>query len=272
MDLKTWVLEKIADSVWETVFKKGEKGETKVETHNEHHLIDVIRNEDSQNAIFLKSCRQDFNTKSVLIVMPGEEAVFVNNGQIIGILKQGRHVLDTSNYPFLSDILTVITGGKRLYNSSIYFIRKAVSQPVDWGTSIQVRDPVQFISTRVMLRGTYRIEVVNSLKFLKRFIGNGIERLDENEFTHLLQGEILQSIKTRLADFITSGNEEILAINRRQQFLADQIGREVETMFQQYGIKISAFSISGIDLFDPDANRQKIEEAYRDKRIKEILD
>lgn len=271
MDWKAWILEKAMDSIWETILKRGEKGRPKVESNNKPHLIDVIQNENSQNTIFSKSSRQDFNTKSVLVVMPGEEAVFVDNGKIMGVLKPGRHVLATSNYPFLSDISTILTGGKRLYSSSIYFIRKTVSPPVDWGTSIQVRDPVQLISTRVMFHGTYRIEIISSIKFLKYFIGNGAEQLDEKEFSHLLQGEIVQSIKTRLADFIITGNEEILAVSRKQQFIAEQIGLEVEKMFQQYGFRISAFSISGIDLFDPDANRQKIEEAYRDKRINEIL-
>ncbi len=49
-------------------------------------IREVIKNTVNQNTIIAKSQIQDFNTKSILFVMPGEEAVFINDGEIVGIL------------------------------------------------------------------------------------------------------------------------------------------------------------------------------------------
>lgn len=271
MDWKSWILEKVADSVWDVFVKKGDEALPRKRNHDRSHLIDIIQNEENEKTILVKSPKVDFNTKSVLIVMPGEEAVFINNGQIRAVLGEGRHVLDTMNYPFLSDMLTVLSDGKRFYSSNIYFIRKAVSQPIDWGTSIQIRDPVQLIFTRVMLRGVYRIQIVDSAKFVEYFVGNGKDILRQEEFSYLLRDEILQTIKSLVSSYIMGENEEILGISRRQQFLAERIGKNIRNMFSQYGFRISAFTISGIDILNTNPNREGIEEAYRDKRIYEIL-
>lgn len=80
-------------------------------------IREVIKNTVNQNTIIAKSQIQDFNTKSILFVMPGEEAVFINDGEIVGILSEGKQVLDTLNYPFLSDMISMISGKQRIHCS-----------------------------------------------------------------------------------------------------------------------------------------------------------
>lgn len=269
-----WLLEKVADFILEFFVERikfsGEK--KKEEEHRQaRHIINVIKNEESEKSLIIsKSQIQDFNTKSVLFVMPGEEAVFINNGKIIGILGEGRHVLDTDNYPFLSDIVTLITGKVRIYSSCIYFIRKTTSPPIDWGMSIQLRDPIQLIYTRLMCNGIYRIHIKDSNKFLKYFIGNGLDKLNSHELSHLLKDDILRTIKTYLSDYLMARDEEILGISSKQNELSEMLGRRISNMFIHYGIEISSFSIVGINILDDQTNRKEIERAYRDKRIDEI--
>lgn len=271
MGWKTWGLEKAADILVDTIFNKFKS--TKDSTSNNSagkHIREVIKNEENQNTILVKSKIQDFNTKSILFVMPGEEAVFINNGKIAGILSEGKHVLDTSNYPFLSDMISLISGKLRIHCSSIYFIRTTVSQPLDWGTSLQVRDPLQLISTRVMCRGIYKIQIVNSKNFINYFIGNGWERLERQEFPHLLQGEITQFIKSYLTEYIMTSNVEILGIISKQQILSTKLENILKNKYVQYGFKIVSFSIAGMDILEENPNRKIIEEAYGKKRVAEI--
>lgn len=272
MNWMDWLLGKIADffvACFAEKFKssgKKEKGE-----RQDRHIIDVIKNEEREkNFIISKSQIQDFNTKSVLFVMPGEEAAFINNGKIVGILGEGRHVLDTANYPFLSDVISLITGKVRIYSSSIYFIRKAISQPLDWGMSIQIRDPVQLICTRLMCNGVYRIQIKDSSNFLEQFIGNGLDKLNFIELSQLLKDDILRTVRAYLSDYLVTRDEEILGISSKQNELSEMLGRRIANMFIQYGIEISSFSIVGINILDGQTNREEIERAYRDKRIDEI--
>lgn len=265
---KEWLIEKAVDFFY-LIFKKRIGLEPAIDKGEKvtPNIRDVIQNE--RDYILSRSSIQDFNTKSILQVMPGEEAVFVDNGKILGVFSEGRYVLDTLNVPFLSDVQGLFTGGKRIYSSRIYFVRKAVSRPMDWGTSVQVRDPVQMIATRVMCHGSYKITICNSAAFINRFVGNGIDQLDYKEFPCLLKDEILQAIKTCLANYMTSENKEILGIAGKQEILAKKVYKKIEKEFIQYGIEIITFSIAGLEIYE-DVNRIKLEKAYRNKRETEL--
>ena len=265
MDWKEWGIGKIVDLIWE--FFVGKKQST-LSNKTGKKIIDVIKNEKGEDTILVKSPKCDFNSNSVLFVMPGEEAIFINNGKIVGKFNEGRYRLNTSNYPFLSDLITLISG-ERVFASNIYFVRKSVSCPVDWGTSLQVRDPVQRISTRVMCRGVYRIQISNSESFLKYYIGNGTETINQFEFAQLLKDEILQTIKSKLISYIFESDEEIIGIGRKQTALAEEIRKDIEDVYKEYGFKIVSFHISGMEVLS-DNRREKIEDAYSQKRVNEI--
>lgn len=269
MSWREWIIEKTADFFYDLVRKKlGSANSDEKKKKLIKNIRDVIQCE--ENFVLSKSSIQDFNTKSILQVMPGEEAVFIDNGKIIGVLSEGRHILDTHNYPFLSDVLAVSTGGKRVYSSKIYFVRKAISWPIEWGTSIQVRDPVQLIATRVMCRGSYRIKISNSVTFVKHFAGNGTDKLDYQDFSCLLRDEILQTIKAYLVEYIMSASKEILGIVGKQEILAEKILQKIKKKFIQYGIEIITFSIAGLDILENDINRIELEKGYINKRLKEL--
>lgn len=271
MGWKVWGLEKIADIIVDAILEKSKLKKGSVfNKPNDRNIREVIKNTENQNTIIAKSQIQDFNTKSILFVMPGEEAVFINDGEIVGILSEGKHVLDTLNYPFLSDMISLISGKQRIHCSSLYFVRSTISQPLDWGTSLQVRDPLQLISTRVMCRGVYRIQIVNSKNLIKYFIGNGWERLEQQEFSQLIQGEIIQFVKAYLTEYIMKRNEEILGINSEQRSLSIELGELIKNKYIQYGFKIVSFSVIGMDILERDSNRKNIEETYMQKRIAEI--
>lgn len=265
MDWKAWGFGKIADLIWDFLV---DRKKSNISSERRKHIIDVVKNEGGENTILVKSPKCDFNSSSVLFVMPGEEALFVDNGEIVEKFKEGRYTLNTSNYPFLSDLVTFISGEK-IFTSNIYFVRTSVSSPIDWGTSLQVRDSVQRITTRVMCRGVYRIQISDSISFFKYYIGNGKETIDQFEFAKLLKEEILQTIKSKLVSYISESGEEIIGISRNQTALAEEIKKDIENAYMEYGFRIESFHISGLDVLS-DNRREKIEDAYSQKRINEM--
>ena len=68
------------------------------------HFLDAIKNTGDGNLLIWRQPEEDFNTNSVLIVNPGEEAIFIKNGEIVNVFSSGRYELTTENYPFLSRI------------------------------------------------------------------------------------------------------------------------------------------------------------------------
>ena len=103
---------------------------------------DVIKNFGPGELLIWRQPEEDFNTNSTLIVMPGEEAIFIKGGIIEQTFDNGTYKLSTENYPFISRLRNVFTGGISTFNCTVYFVRKSHSMEILWGTSspIQVRD------------------------------------------------------------------------------------------------------------------------------------
>lgn len=269
MEWAKWFGEQLIKCVFDSFFQgKRKKVDSPVAEH-ENAIIDVIKNSETGDSILVKSPIENFNTKSILIVMPGEEAIFVDNGQIKNTLTEGRHILSTSNYPFLRDLIKIVLDNQYIFSSRIYFIRKADSFPIDWGTNITVRDPVQLIATRILCRGSYKVRILDSEKFLKYCVGNGINKLEREDMSNLLADEILQVIKSSLSLFVQKMKQELLELVNQQNRLAEYIGERIKGKYNMYGIEINHFAITGIN-FLYDENRNQIEQAYTQKRVDEI--
>ena len=140
------------------------------------HWADVIKNSGSGDLLIWRQPEEDFNTNSTLIVMPGEEAIFVKGGTIEQIFESGTYQLSTQNYPFISRLRNAFTGGISTFNCVVYFIRKADSYEIFWGTQspIQVRDKVWNIRTSAKANGAYKLRIENPGVFLEKLIGNNI--------------------------------------------------------------------------------------------------
>lgn len=269
MEWAKWLGEQLIKYIFDSFSQKKRKETAPPLEEHENAIIDVIKNSEISNSILAKSPIENFNTKSILIVMPGEEAIFVDNGQIKSILKEGRHILNTSNYPFLRDMIKTILKSQYIFSSRIYFIRTADSFPIDWGTNITVRDPIQLIATRILCRGSYKVRILDSEKFLKYCIGNGINKLKREDMSKLLADEILQVIKTSLSIFVQEMDQELLELVNQQNNIAEYIGERIKSRYSMYGIEIVHFTITGIN-FLYDKNRSQIEQTYTQKRIEQI--
>ena len=74
------------------------------------HWADVIKNSGSGDLLIWRQPEEDFNTQSTLIVMPGEEAIFLKGGVIEQTFDNGTYKLSTENYPFISRLRNAFTG------------------------------------------------------------------------------------------------------------------------------------------------------------------
>lgn len=145
-------------------------------TGGKKHWADVIKNTGPGELLIWRQPEEDFNTNSTLIVMPGEEAIFIKGGTVEQVFENGTYKLSTENYPFISRLRNAFTGGISTFNCVVYFVRKADSQEIRWGTEtpIQVRDKVWGIRTDARVRGAYKVRIENPVTFLEKLIGNNI--------------------------------------------------------------------------------------------------
>ena len=248
------------------------KGGGTVRSTSQVHILNAISNEGDPSLLIWKSPVMDFNTNSVLIVNPGEAAVFIKNGQIVQEFENGRYELKTENYPFLSNLRNLLSGGQSVYTSEIYFVRKALSNEILWGTDspIQLRDPVQRLQTSLRGRGSYKVTVDNAGLFITKLSGN-VRGFSPEDLDHYFYSQFQQKIKSAIATALKNSNEEILGVCSRLDEFAEELTPSIAQVLGEYGLRLQTFNIHALDIPEDDPNRQKLEDAYVRSRELDIL-
>lgn len=246
------------------------------------HWADVIKNSGSGEFLIWRQPEEDFNTNSTLIVMPGEEAIFINGGNVEQVFDSGTYKLSTENYPFISRFRNAFTGGISTFNCVVYFVRKADSAEIRWGTEspIQVRDKVYGVRTDAKVRAAYKVRVEESVKFLQKLIGNNVLCQSKDDIPNYFATEFQGRIKAVISKFLNSLEHELIGIDAYIDDLSKQIEPLVDESLQEYGLKCVKFSLAAIDIdtskYDAIDESQiasinKAKLAQGDKAVMEIL-
>lgn len=215
------------------------------------HWTDVIKNTGAGEYLIWRQPEEDFNTNSSLVVMPGEAAIFVDRGQIVQTFENGTYQLTTENYPFISRLRNAFSGGVSKYNCVVYFVRKAVSKELLWGTSsrIQVRDKVWNIRTDIGARGAFKIKVENPGVFLEKMLGNNVTYQTQAEIFDYFGEELQSKIVSILASFFNyQWQTELIGLEACLMDLSAFLKPQVDEMLKEYGFKCESFVISGLML------------------------
>ena len=262
----------------------GKKPNESAYVDGKKHWADVIKNSGSGDLLIWRQPEEDFNTNSTLVVMPSEEAIFIKGGVIEQTFDNGTYKLSTENYPFISRLRNAFTGGISTFTCVVYFVRKAHSMEILWGTTspIQVRDKLLGIATKLRARGAYKVQVGNPEKFLTKLIGNNVNMVEQQEllddyFANEFQGKIKSSITRALNETMT----ELLGIEARLEEFSEVVEPFFGEALEDYGLKMIKFSIAALDIDDDELRRRydeigmdaiaKLRNAQSDRGVMDVL-
>jgi len=219
-------------------------------TGGKKHWADVIKNTGPGELLIWRQPEEDFNTNSTLIVMPGEEAVFIKGGNVEAVFENGTYKLSTENYPFISRLRTAFTGGISTFNCVVYFVRKADSEEIRWGTEtpIQVRDKYWGIRTDAKVRGAYKIRIENPAKFIEKLIGNNVPYQTQLEMNKYFSSEFQGKIKSAVSKHLNSLERELIGIDEYIDEISESIEPRIDEIVQEYGLRCVKFSLAGLDI------------------------
>lgn len=219
-------------------------------TGGKKHWADVIKNTGPGELLIWRQPEEDFNTNSTLIVMPGEEAIFIKGGTVEQVFENGTYKLSTENYPFISRLRNAFTGGISTFNCVVYFVRKADSKEIRWGTEtpIQVRDKVWGVRTDAKVRGAYKVRIENPAKFLEKLIGNNIPFQFQEELDKYFASEFQGKIKSAVSKFLNGLEQELIGIDAYMDELSENIEPYIDDVVGDYGLKCVKFSLAGLDI------------------------
>lgn len=247
------------------------------------HWTDVIKNSGDGELLIWRQPEEDFNTNSTLIVMPGEEAIFIKGGTVEQVFENGTYKLSTENYPFISRLRNAFSGGISTFNCVVYFVRKAHSVEILWGTDspIQVRDKLLGIATKLRCRGSYKVQIDNPGKFLEKLIGSNIPHQRQEDLNKYFINEFQSKIKSVIARALNESNTELLGIDARLDEFSETIEPFMQETLEDYGLRCVRFVVAAIDIDDDELRRRydeigmdaiaKLRMAQADKGVLDVL-
>lgn len=210
------------------------------------HFVDVIKNQGNPTDIIFRNPEEDFNVGSTLIVNEAEEALFCKDGMIEDVFPGGRYVLDTENYPFISSLFNIVSGGISSFNCLVFFVRLTNSARIGWGTPspIQVYDANYDMVAHVQASGSYIFRVTDSkLLWRKLFGGNNAGRMKAGYVQDQLQGVINEEIMSVVASTMEDSGKPLMALCSRVKQFREMMEPRLVELFMDYGLSLEQLSI-----------------------------
>ena len=222
------------------------------------HWTDVIKNTGSPDLLIWRQPEEDFNTNSTVIVMPGEQAIFVKGGNVEAILDSGTHKLSTENYPFISRLRNAFSGGISTFNCVIYFVKQSHTMELKWGTAspIAVRDKMLGIKTDLRARGAYKVSIANPSIFLSKLVGSNVGGITQDSLKLYFGEEFQSKIRSALTKHLTSLDTELLGIEARIDEFSEELEPRIDEIVGEYGLKCEKFVISALDIEDGELRKR----------------
>lgn len=222
------------------------------------HWTDVIKNTGSGELLLWRQPEEDFNTNSTLVVMPGEEAIFIKGGRVEQVFGNGTYKLSTENYPFISRLKNAFSGGVSTFNCVVYFVRKAHTQEIKWGTDspIQVRDKLLGIATKIRGRGIYKVQIKDPVIFLEKLVGSNINFQTQTDLDKYFTYEFQSKIKSIITKALNEADTELLGIEARLDEFSQQLKPYMDELLSEYGLVCTHFVVAALDLDDDELRRR----------------
>src|SRR5262245_14108094 len=147
---------------------------------------------------------------SQLTVNSDEQAVFFRDGKVVGTLPPGRHTLDSTNIPFLSNLLDSFTGG-RLFITEVFFVSTREFTGVKFGGPVgNVEDPKSGVPVQTMVHGEFSFRVTSPEQLILNLVGTGVA---ENFDVRLwLKEQVLKVLRDRIAQLLVKNKWPLLDV------------------------------------------------------------
>ena len=212
-------------------------------------FVDVIEwNEDGLDLLAWRFPRYKDAIKwgAQLIVREGQQAIFVNEGQIADCFQPGRYTLTTRNLPLLTTILSLPTGFESPFKAEVYFVASRRFTDQRWGTRhpIMLRDP-ELGPIRLRGFGTFEVTVCDSKTLITNLNGSQA-RFSLND----IQEQLRNLIVSRLADYLGECKISALDLSANYDEIAESLNQRLNSTSAEYGLQISNLLIENLALPD----------------------
>ncbi len=232
-----------------------------------HGMLDVIEYSGPNNMLVWKHESENFNTGSQLIVAESQVAVFFKDGVALESFPAGRYTLTTQNYPFIRTLVRSVTGGKSPFQCSIYFVNKAISMGISWGTDAPIRmnDPLYNLPTDITAYGDFSVQVAEEKRLLCELVGT-TQAYTQAEISKYFGGLIATKVRSLITGVLIEHKLSLLEVDAHLNAISDLLLPKIQDIFVAYGINIRHFVVANISY----SGLEQVENMLHQQTVKNI--
>lgn len=237
-------------------------------------FIDVVEWSDATNDIFAWKFGQNKNnnlsTFTQLIVRESQEAILFSKGQILGKFGPGKHTLNTENLPLLRNLFGIPFGGKNPFTAEVWFVNKVAPLTIDWRTdAMRYRDPEYSEMVPLAAAGRYGLKVEDAERFLVQLVGT-LTEFSARDLTNHFLGALIAKTKSVVIAFMQTNGVGITTISARLDDLSKFLSEPLKEFWESYGMLLTGFYITSVDLDTSTEDGKKIAAALSDRSAQNI--
>jgi len=209
-------------------------------------LASVIKCEGDNSTFIWKHPKEDFNTKSQLIVHESQEAIFFMNGQALDSFGPGRYTLETENIPLIRQFYHLITGDEP-FHCEVYFINKIHQMAIKWGTDskIQYIEPEYGFPIEIGACGEMGLQVNNGRKLLLKLVGAG-NSFSVDDMSKVFRAFLMVKVKPYISKVIKEQKISIFETDTYLELLSSELCQLLTPDFEDYGLDLKHFFVTSI--------------------------
>lgn len=214
----------------------------------------VARPDGAKSQVVWKHPDPTIPFKSQLTVEADERAVFFRDGKVVSTLEAGRHTLDSSNLPFLSNLVDSFTGGD-VFIAEVFFVSVREHTGIKFGGRIgHVEDPKSGVPVETLVHGEFSFRVTDPEQLIVGLVGMG--RAESFQVRSWMKEQVLKVIRDRIAELLVKRSWPLLDVTSGAY--TEEIEQEVLAGLVEhvssYGVRIERLGnfVIGIDEEDAD--------------------
>ncbi len=170
----------------------------------------VARPDQFKSDIIYKHPDTNVRFGTQLTVEADEVALFLKDGQPVGVIGPGRHTLEANNFPFLSMLIDAVTGGN-LFITEIYFVTTREVSQIKFGGPIgDVRDPETGLAIGTMVHGDFSIKVTDPQQLVIGLVG--LQRTTNDAFLGWFKNLLLKTMRDDVAELMVKKKWPLLDV------------------------------------------------------------
>jgi membrane protease subunit (stomatin/prohibitin family) len=190
------------------------------------------------------------------IVEPDAVAVFMSQGQVMGTLLGGQHVLDAKELPFLGMFIDWGTNSNA-FKAELYFVGIRDFPNIRFGGRLdEVQDPQTGLIVTLRTFGEYALRVVDAPKLILNLVGT-VDVTSNDAITAWVTQQLLKVTRTTVTTQLMSGTWPILGLSMHSPEIEVQAKQAANTELADYGLSITRLGNVDINLNDDDSARLK---------------